>query len=133
MTVLIDSDLTISGLNGRPDAVKVWTDLADQGLAVSVVTVGEVLDGAYGSVNSADKIAAIWLFLSGVRVIDVTLAVVDDFAQLRSALRRQGTLIPDLDLLIAATARVHNLTLVTRNVRHFTRIPDLRLYQPSDG
>jgi predicted nucleic acid-binding protein len=37
-------------------------------------------------------------------------------------------LIPDTDLLIAATALAENLTLVTRNVRHFNRIPELKLY-----
>ena len=46
-------------------------------------------------------------------------------------LRRQGQLIPDLDLLIAATALAHDLTLVTRNRHHFERIPDLRLHSPT--
>jgi predicted nucleic acid-binding protein len=39
-------------------------------------------------------------------------------------------LIPDLDCLIAATAVHHHLILLTRNRRHFARIPDLRLYEP---
>lgn len=51
------------------------------------------------------------------------------FAGIRGDLRRRGQLIPDLDLLIAATALHHDLTLLTRNVRHFDRIPELRLYQ----
>jgi predicted nucleic acid-binding protein len=42
-----------------------------------------------------------------------------------------GLLIGDIDLLIAATALVHGDTLLTRNVRHFQRIPGLRLYQPT--
>jgi predicted nucleic acid-binding protein len=56
------------------------------------------------------------------------------FARLRGELRRQGQLIPDPDLLIAATALQHDLTIVTRNVRHFQRIPGLKLYQatPTD-
>jgi tRNA(fMet)-specific endonuclease VapC len=40
----------------------------------------------------------------------------------------RGRLISDMDLLIAATAMHHNLTLVTRNHRHFERVPNLRLY-----
>jgi len=52
------------------------------------------------------------------------------FVQTRANLRRAERLIPDLDLLIAATAIHHDLTLLTRNVRHFGRVPDLRLYQP---
>jgi len=49
------------------------------------------------------------------------------FARVRSLLRRQGNLIPDLDLLIAATALEHELVLLTRNRRHFERISQLRL------
>ena len=55
----------------------------------------------------------------------------EQFARIRARLRRQGQLIPDLDLLIAATAVTHGLTLVTRNRRHFERIPELALYRPS--
>jgi predicted nucleic acid-binding protein len=52
------------------------------------------------------------------------------FAEVRSFLRRRGQLIPDFDLLIAATALHHDLTLLTFNRRHFLRVPDLKLYQP---
>jgi predicted nucleic acid-binding protein len=64
-------------------------------------------------------------------LLPVTDQIVERFARQRAALRRQGQLIPDIDLLIAATALEENLTLVTRNIRHFERIPELRLYQPS--
>jgi predicted nucleic acid-binding protein len=53
------------------------------------------------------------------------------FAVLCAELCRRGQLIPDPDLLIAATARQHDLTLLTRNVCHVDRIPALRLYHPS--
>ena len=53
------------------------------------------------------------------------------FAAVRGQLRRDGNLIGDMDLLIASTALVNNLTLVTRNRRHFDRVPGLELYQDS--
>jgi tRNA(fMet)-specific endonuclease VapC len=46
----------------------------------------------------------------------------------RAQLRAQGTTIADLDLLIASTALYHDLVLVTRNLRHFRRVPGLRIY-----
>jgi predicted nucleic acid-binding protein len=55
--------------------------------------------------------------------------VMERFARLRSDLRSQGQLIPDFDILIAATALEYNLTLVTRNLRHFQRIPSLAIYE----
>ena len=53
------------------------------------------------------------------------------FARTRKRLRDARQLIPDLDLLIGATAVHHDLTLLTFNLRHFERVPDLKLYQPS--
>jgi tRNA(fMet)-specific endonuclease VapC len=50
------------------------------------------------------------------------------FARIRGQLRRQGLTVQDPDLLIAATALTHQLTLVTRNLRHFRRIPDLMIH-----
>lgn len=42
-------------------------------------------------------------------------------------LRKNRVLIPDFDILIAATALEHTLTLLSNNHKHFARIPGLRL------
>lgn len=46
-------------------------------------------------------------------------------ADIYGALHKRGALIEDADILIAATALVHGLALVTENALHFDRIPDL--------
>jgi len=51
------------------------------------------------------------------------------FAEIRAYLRRGGELISDFDILIGATAVFYDLTVLTYNMRHFKRIPDLKLYQ----
>jgi predicted nucleic acid-binding protein len=51
------------------------------------------------------------------------------FGRLRALLRQQGNLIPDFDLLIAATVLEQDSMLVTRNRRHFERIPGIQLAQ----
>lgn len=61
-------------------------------------------------------------------VIPVDRSVADRFAMVRAELRASGMLIPDMDLLIAATALTHDLTLVTGNMRHFDRVPGLRIH-----
>ena len=53
----------------------------------------------------------------------------DTFADVRRKLRMSGNMAPDLDVLIAATALAHGLTLVTGNLRHFARVPGLRIYR----
>jgi tRNA(fMet)-specific endonuclease VapC len=66
-------------------------------------------------------------------VLPVDEAVIGVACGLWSDLRKSGQLIPDVDILIAATALFHGLPLVTRNVRHFNRVPGLTIenwFQP---
>ena len=49
------------------------------------------------------------------------------FAKLRAGLRKEGNLIDNMDLLIAATCLVNKLTLITGNVKHFQRVPGLKI------
>lgn len=128
MIYLVDSDWVIDRLLARPDAVQLLDALLDQGLAISVITYGEVYDGIDGSRDPATAEAAFNRFLKGVTLIDLDAPTLRLFAAIRSQLRRIGRPIGDLDLLIAATAIHHDLTLVTRNQRHFGRVPGLRLY-----
>lgn len=129
--ILVDSDVIMDSLSGRPDAVAALHTLETQGLAVSTVTIAEVLEGAFGSADSSSHLLTYLHFLSNFATLDVTESVARRFAELRATLRRQGNLIADMDLLIAATAIVHDLSLLTRNTRHFSRVPGLHLQQVS--
>ena len=60
-------------------------------------------------------------------IVMIDLSVLDKAAELYADLRRAGQLIEDADLLIAAIALVHDLTLVTNNTSHFSRIADLQV------
>lgn len=120
----------IDGLANSPTAMLPLRHLARDGIAVSIISFGELYDGAYGSRAPQGEIARIRQFLFSYPVINLSDAIMDRFAQTRTLLRSQGLLIPDMDVLIGATAIVHDLTLLTRNVRHFQRIPGLTQYQP---
>jgi tRNA(fMet)-specific endonuclease VapC len=66
-------------------------------------------------------------FLRGVTVLGLDEAIAKIFGRERGRLRTAGTLIGDLDLLIAATALHYNLTLLTNNRSHFERVEGLRM------
>lgn len=59
-------------------------------------------------------------------VLPLTDPIVVRAAEIYADLKRQGQLISDADILIAATALTHGLVLVTNNVAHFQRIADLK-------
>ena len=131
MRYLVDSHWLIDAFLGIPAAVNLLARLRGEGLAVSIVSYGELFEGAIGAPDPAVELARFRRFLGRLALMPLDDTIMERFARIRADLRRRGQLIPDLGLLIATTALHHNLTLLTRNVRHFTRIPELKLYQPT--
>ena len=127
MSYLVDTDILIDALHGQAATGNWIAAHADAGLAISMVSVCEIYEGAYRAPDPAAHVVALRRFLLDFRRLTLTEAIADIFARERATLRRQGWLIPDMDLLIAATAMAHDLTLATRNTRHFARLPTLRL------
>jgi predicted nucleic acid-binding protein len=126
MTYLIDSDVCIDVLQRKATSPFVEMTVA-AGAAISVITYGEVLDGFLHSSNRAQNVGVWERFVAPFQIFDVTRDVADIWAQIRGDLRLRGQRLVDNDLLIAATAIAHDLTLMTRNRRHFARIPALRI------
>jgi tRNA(fMet)-specific endonuclease VapC len=129
MTYLVDTDRLASYLNGRPDTVALLSSLRHDGLAISIIASGEIYDGIYASNDPRAKEAAFLQVLRRVEVLPLTRTIMKRFARLRGELRRRGRLIGDADILIAGTALQHGLTLVTRNLRHYQRIPGLSIFE----
>lgn len=101
-----------------------------EGLAISVITFGEVLEGVLCSRERALNALRWRDFVASVDVLDVTLSVAEVWAEVRGSLRSIGKLIPDNDLLIASTALRFGMTVVTGNLRHFVRVPGLDVLVP---
>ncbi len=75
----------------------------------------------------AKRLGNLDVLLSGHTIIGFDAEAAEIAARLYADLRSAGILIDDADLLIAATAIRHGATFVTRNTKHFQRIPGLRL------
>lgn len=125
MNRLVDTDVVIDYLKGTPGAVRTVDRLFHGGIGISIVTDGEILDGIHQSRDTAVDHQRFEELLEAVPVVSLTTTTMTIFARLRGTLRSQGQLIPDFDLLIAATAIELNVPLVTRNRRHFDRVPGL--------
>jgi predicted nucleic acid-binding protein len=92
------------------------------------VTIGELFKGAFRSaakerhlVNIEERV------LPAVTILPVDLSTARVFGMIRAELEMSGNILPDADLQIAATAIYHDLELVTGNIKHFHRVPNLRL------
>ena len=126
MRYLLDADWTISFLNGRPAAVELISGLLDDGVGLSVITCGEVYEGLLGAAIDPSRVASFEALVEALTLLAPDRTVARRYASLRSALRSSGTLIPDNDLWLAATALTLDLTIVTRD-SHFGRVAGLKL------
>lgn len=123
MTVA-DTDVLIDFLAGRnPAAARVEAELERGLLRTSAVTRFELLCGARTSRQQAE----IRQLLEAVPTLPLDEDAADKAAEVRQALERTGEPIGMADSLIAGIALVHGAALLTRNRRHFERIPALRL------
>ena len=126
MSFLLDTDICSAFLKGNQ---KVWNRFIQHGgrLHVSVITVGELTTWAARASASPKRMEALNELWRDVTVIPVDADVATQFGQLRAALLDTGQPTPDMDLLIASTALVHGLALVTHNVADFSNVPDLQI------
>jgi tRNA(fMet)-specific endonuclease VapC len=96
--------------------------------AISDVTVAELYFGVECSNSDVieEKRASLSLFLERIQIIPFSTAI-EVYAKEKSRLTKVGEIIPDFDILIGATAVANNYTLVTNNLKHLTRIQNIKI------
>jgi tRNA(fMet)-specific endonuclease VapC len=129
VSYLIDSDWVVDYLKGLEVATALLTRLEPEGLAISIISFGEVLEGIIYSRDRTNHEAGFRRFLRRADVLPLSRLTMSRFASIRGDLRRQGQIIGDMDILIASTAIQSGRVLATRNRRHFDRVPGLQLYE----
>ena len=127
MTYLLDTNICIYALKKRPpEVLQRFREVGRGAVAVSVITVMELRQGAEKSERVAENHSRLDFFLHPMKILPFDSAAALQGARLRAHLERQGTKIGDLDTLIAAQALAADLILVTNNLREFKRVPGLR-------
>lgn len=128
MKYVLDTNVCIRYLNGQaPGVLQRMQQTPDQDIGLCSVTHFELLYGGYRSSRSVPTLAVQRQFLSRFRSLPFDDHAADRAAQIRTDLAAKGTPIGHYDLLIAAIALAHSLTLVTHNTREFGRVAGLAL------
>lgn len=126
MSFLVDTDICSAHLKQKGPVTNRFLQYTGR-LHLSAITVGELFTWALRANAPARRQQSLIALLNDVVVLDVTEEVGRKFGELRAAQFDAGTPSPEIDLLIAATALVHNLTVVTHNVSDFRNIPGLNI------
>ena len=122
MMQLADTNIVSELMRKRPDpGVLAWREMVDAmygHITMSAVTVDEIM---YGLARKQDAGLQAWFdgFMSRDQVLTVTQTIACRAGEMRAMFSLRGVVRSQADMLIAATAQVHALTLVTRNVRDF--------------
>lgn len=127
MIYLIDTDIIIYSLKSHTNVQGNFRLHSNDIKTISVITYGELAHGAKKSRDRQKNMATVRRLSELFPVVDVTKSIMETFAELKTELQRQGKIIEDMDLIIAATAISMNYTLVTNNEKHFSRIPGLKI------
>ena len=128
MAYLLDADWAIETLAGRRGSAEILRGLFPEGVAICWITIGEVYEGAFGFPDPQVHLATFRQLIHRLQILDLNDPIIERFAEIRSLLRRRGQIISDFDILVAASALHYDLTVLTHNIRHFKRIPNLRLF-----
>ncbi|HUO85188.1 MAG TPA: type II toxin-antitoxin system VapC family toxin [Thermoanaerobaculia bacterium] len=125
MSWLVDTNVLSELLRPRPNArVLDWFESIDQA-SVSVITVEEIEFGFAWKPRPPVMRTFVAGLLERCSILPVTRGIAERAGLMRGELQAEGSTRTPADMLIAATAQVHALTLVTRNLRDFKgcRIP----------
>lgn len=120
---ILDSDHCVAILRAQLDLTGRVSPDAD--LAITAVSVGELVHGATKSQRAAENLARLDVLLAAVTVLPYGEWSARRFGQLKAQLEMSGEIISDLDLQIASIALDQDAALVTHNQKHFSRLTSL--------
>lgn len=124
---LLDTSIIISYLQGKNDVTELLNDMEGE-LTSSYVCLAELYEGINRVKNKLEiEKSVIDFFTSLSELYTVDEEVAKQFGKIRAILKIGGNVIEDIDIFIAATCLVYDLTLITHNVKHFSRINNLEI------
>ncbi len=119
MSALVDTNVLSELVRARPSArVVAWLGALDE-VHISVITIEEVMFGLAHKRNARVQRWFESFFDSACKVVEVSAAIARQAGILRGQLAARGRTRTQADMLIAASAAQHGLSLATRNVRDF--------------
>ena len=135
MSYLVDANVLSEGTQPSPEPrVLAWLETHEDELFLSAVTVGELQRGiALYPVSRKRAALERWLkeLLESfeARILPVDRAVALEWGRYYAAQQQIGRRPPTLDSLVAATARVHALTVASRNAADFADLPSVNPWE----
>jgi tRNA(fMet)-specific endonuclease VapC len=128
MQYLLDTNICIYLIKQKPPKVLArFNTLSPSDVGISSITVAELEYGVCKSQQQEKNRSALMQFLIPLEIVEFDQAAAIVYGSIRSDLESRGLVIGAMDMLIAAHALSLGVTLVSNNVREFSRIDNLSL------
>lgn len=128
MRYMFDTNICIYVIKHKPEKVfrKVQT-IHPEDVCISSVTYAELVHGVEKSAAVEKNRLALSMFLANMDILDFDVEAADCYGKIRADLEKKGIPIGPLDMMIAAHAQSLGYTIVTNNVKEFSRVSTLRI------
>src|SRR5437870_2940634 len=125
MKYLLDTNIIIDHLRNK----RLISVEKDADFAISLITYGELMVGVYKSSSREKSLLGIekTISLLSIEIISLNQKIMEEFASIKLEFNKKGVKLEDFDILIAATAKVYDIPLLTHNKKHFARIKGVQL------
>lgn len=118
---LLDTNICIYFLKGQFNIDKKLKSVGVENCFISEITVAELKFGAENSIQKEKNRKVIENFIDSIQILPI-ISCLDTYAKEKARLRKKGLTIDEFDLLIGSSSIENNMVLVTRNVKHFSRL-----------
>lgn len=126
MMYMLDTNICIYVIKKQPiSVIEKFRQLKPGDIAISTITIAEMMFGVEESQQKEKNKDALDLFLAPLEIVDFDYLSAQRYGQIRAFLNRRGIPIGAYDLMIAAHCLSLGLTLVTNNLDEFSRVPGL--------
>jgi tRNA(fMet)-specific endonuclease VapC len=126
MNYLLDTNICIHYFKGQYKIKEKIERIGYEKFAISEITLAELIYGAEKSQKRDKNIFVVEDFSEKIAIIPIFESI-KIYGEEKARLKRKGTIISDLDLFIGASAIFNDMTLVTRNVREFERMKNIKI------
>ena len=127
MKYLLDTNICIYALKGNKKILEKIQVNFNGGIAISSITLAELEFGVQASAYPQKNAESLVRFLSKIEILPFDNECAIKYGKIRADLKKKGTLIGSMDMLIAAHGAAKSLIVVTHNAKEFERVDGLEI------
>ena len=123
----VDTNIVVDILKGDLITIKKMEEFTNTEICITPIIASELYEGCYKSARVEKALVLVEDFISNTTFLDFNIKSCKLYGQIYKFLQSKGRITEEKDLMIASICITHNVTLITKNKKHFQNIPGLKV------